>query len=809
MKKGAAYGIGSLGSHGAIPTQFSTFSVGLGKGLREPVAPYREAYVFGAELNAPNADGWNYRPDIVDPAIIYDLTGMAINHEVVVQAITFWDLTIGGTAKIEWTRLSDNVVVYTHNYTIPSPQSQGYTSWLWYYVYSYIGYVAHEINANGTYQVRCYFNNQILSSTPFSVIGIPAPPIMRRWVLTKTASSSILKGDLPQMGEIVKTQIEIPSNQLRDVPASNIPMNIAAKPHTFVRNLTSIGRRMETRTAIVDPDGITLSDLFVDSIANVASGATGEIYSLTRTFQVNKPGVWKYYTTLLVDNIATDNEGTAESPATMFTVNAPTGEITAKELRVGGGQRISIPAGDVPLNSVGVVFITCKNTSVGNTKFLIRITIKAGTVVIKEQTLESGYISPQSSAVFTTDDFNFTNTGPYTIAFDLYALPNNVVPIFSQAATKLCNDVTSGHTDEANVHAISIAGWAKAGGVISKSLVNLIPGDRLTVRVSVNYDSMVADSTREGTYVQMTYRNMIPPYNHAVVGSTVIHQIPLPASSGAIRNEIYDFEITVSSSVESGQYDLEFALPGIVGNDFIVNTYDTTPSMIRISSGAGGGTAILPSDALSIESWSVNSGAFLTTPVALTIGDVLHVKVGIKYTSVADDVAVTKVGISYTTLGVIRHIDSTFVQKSVALPMANVLTTAHETFDIPILGGAAGGLYNGSYLISARIPSPIPGWADDTEAILTMSAANNDEPPDIPLFGDIGNLVMMMIVMMMMSLMMENTRDLYEPVGTPPRPKPVTEAVVKGAKTAAKYGGRVVKKVIEYYADEGEEGEIE
>ncbi len=64
--------------------------------------------------------------------------------------------------------------------------------------------------------------------------------------------------------------------------------------------------------------------------------------------------------------------------------------------------------------------------------------------------------------------------------------------------------------------------------------------------------------------------------------------------------------------------------------------------------------------------------------------------------------------------------------------------------------------------------------------------------------GDIlGNLLPMMMVVMMMGLMMEQTRDLYEPAGTPPRPKPVTEAVVKVGKGALELG----KKAVPYVAE--------
>lgn len=51
-----------------------------------------------------------------------------------------------------------------------------------------------------------------------------------------------------------------------------------------------------------------------------------------------------------------------------------------------------------------------------------------------------------------------------------------------------------------------------------------------------------------------------------------------------------------------------------------------------------------------------------------------------------------------------------------------------------------------------------------------------------------GDTIVMMMVMVMMVIMMEQTREFYEPAGTPPRPKPVTEATVKAAKWTVEKG---------------------
>jgi hypothetical protein len=147
------------------------YAAGMGKGLREPVSPFREAYFFGAELNVPNADNWNYYPQIVEAGNAYNLAGITPYHEVAVYQATFFNIYDGGVVTIRWKK-PDGTVIYTTTYSIPDPSSFGYDYWSWYYVYSYIGYVPWEIYSNGTYSVELYFDGVILESAPFSITGV-------------------------------------------------------------------------------------------------------------------------------------------------------------------------------------------------------------------------------------------------------------------------------------------------------------------------------------------------------------------------------------------------------------------------------------------------------------------------------------------------------------------------------------------------------------------------------------------------------------------------------------------------------------
>lgn len=149
---GGAFGVAELPSMvKAIRGASSWSPSSIGKGLKEPCSPYREAYVFGAELNVPDADGWNCPPEIVEPTTVFDLSTITPNHEVVVALYVIRNLYNGLTVYWKWCR--DNILLFDFPWSIPDPRDYGYEYWIWYYVYCYIGYVPWEIYENGNYHV--------------------------------------------------------------------------------------------------------------------------------------------------------------------------------------------------------------------------------------------------------------------------------------------------------------------------------------------------------------------------------------------------------------------------------------------------------------------------------------------------------------------------------------------------------------------------------------------------------------------------------------------------------------------------------
>lgn len=171
---GAGGGLAGLGARiwplGVVP--LASYGANMGKGLEEPCSPYRTAYVFGAELNVPNANNWNCFPEVIDATRLFDLSAITPYHEVVVAILYASNLTQSCDVRHRWYRDRDGKLLFDFAHTIPDPRSYGYDYWLWYYVYSYIGYVPWEIWKNGDYHVDLVVTGRFSQTLNFAVTGI-------------------------------------------------------------------------------------------------------------------------------------------------------------------------------------------------------------------------------------------------------------------------------------------------------------------------------------------------------------------------------------------------------------------------------------------------------------------------------------------------------------------------------------------------------------------------------------------------------------------------------------------------------------
>lgn len=169
--RGGVAGLGArIGPLGVMP--LASYATNIGKGLREPCSPYREAYVFGAELNVPDANNWNCVPATIEPTTSFDLSAITPNHEVVVALLVDYNLSSAATVHHRWYRDRDEKLLFDFAYDIPDPGSYGYDYWAWFYVYSYIGYVPWEIYENGNYHVDLTVVGGFSKTLNFAVTGI-------------------------------------------------------------------------------------------------------------------------------------------------------------------------------------------------------------------------------------------------------------------------------------------------------------------------------------------------------------------------------------------------------------------------------------------------------------------------------------------------------------------------------------------------------------------------------------------------------------------------------------------------------------
>ena len=256
------------------------YTYGMGKGLSEPCSPYREANVFGAPLNIPNASNWNCVPQIIEPTSSFDLSLITPYHEVVVALLAGHDLPAGASYSVHqrWYRDRDGQLLFDFAYTIPDPGDYGYTSWLWYYVYSYIGYVPWEIWENGGYHVVLTLSGggQSFSQTlNFTVTGIVAGTIPQKQMFYNGFPGYI--------------------------PLPSITQGLwSGQVHIRGRNDTTVTQRMGVYWFVADPDGYVVEE-YSTWEAWPYTGSGDEHEFIGGRFDLDKVGKYTIWVELLMN----------------------------------------------------------------------------------------------------------------------------------------------------------------------------------------------------------------------------------------------------------------------------------------------------------------------------------------------------------------------------------------------------------------------------------------------------------------------------------------------------------------------------
>jgi len=149
----------------------TSFTFGVGKGLKESASPYRVVMVFGAELNSPDASDFQSPAVIVSPTVDFNLSTITKNHEVVVALLTVQGCRAGNhTFNFRWVRSRDNKLLFNFVGSATIPEGG------WVSGYSFIGWLDSEINENGGYQVNVQLSgaDSYATGQTFNVIGIPS-----------------------------------------------------------------------------------------------------------------------------------------------------------------------------------------------------------------------------------------------------------------------------------------------------------------------------------------------------------------------------------------------------------------------------------------------------------------------------------------------------------------------------------------------------------------------------------------------------------------------------------------------------------
>src|SRR5580658_1282491 len=160
-----------VGAHSAVTSSYDWY---LGEGMEEHCSPYRTAQFFGTpESSPPSASDWNCLPDITGATTSFNLSTISPGDLVGAELYEMTDISWGTTVTFRWYN-PGNQLIATSQVSVPSPQSEGYSYWAWYYVYDGIGWDSSHINSDGTYSVSVSDSaTGGLQDFDFNVTGVP------------------------------------------------------------------------------------------------------------------------------------------------------------------------------------------------------------------------------------------------------------------------------------------------------------------------------------------------------------------------------------------------------------------------------------------------------------------------------------------------------------------------------------------------------------------------------------------------------------------------------------------------------------
>lgn len=534
----------------------------------------------------------------------------------------------------------------------------------------------------------------------------------------------------------------------------------------FRANSANSGRATFTcRAVVTDPDGYQLTPVPSSDPADLSPGELGSAFGTFQFPVVNKSGLWSLYI------VFTLGDGTVVAtwgPLPLFNVSGRTGDVTAVWInKESEGNGIAVPTTVIANSETWEIGCTIKNTCTEpyDVKIEYHITDPTSTVhsfIHSDQPLSpaSYHLQPGESLPVTRNvkpttpvPVNKTGDWLYTINLLTYPVGEQLKTVSGKAFTAT------------GVQGAITSMWYNKGSVDEAGFGTDVDADGQSFEVGFKAKITSTDTVRAGVQVEIWdptgIKRTVPPIDYTGMAPGVEYPVTQPIGTSNWRVD------------KTGDWTIKLKL--LKENDgTVIAEWPATGNGLLFKAAPEAAFSDL-----TITGYRKKTTGASAASVDVTEGDILEVDISFNYDSPEAFIKQITVGLS-----IAPGFDYP-LSFNVDLDEGTELA-AETTVDIPI--NASAGLRNDTYDIRAEL--------DDLEATAAGAVVVTGMPEST--LAGIGEMVLLMVMMMIMSMMMEAMGGLGEPAGYP---KPVTRAVVRGAKAI----GSGVKRVTRYFGERGEE----
>lgn len=150
------------------------FEIGLGKGVREGVSPFRTVMVWGQPFNTPNPGVLSFPLSEVGTGPVFSAADLKEGLEALVCYVNIYDVVLPYTVDFSWASLLEGKVLFHWAHTEPLPPGWTGGPGAGTFYWTYIGVKSGEIDHNGDYFVQVMVNG---AARTFRFTITDLPPI--------------------------------------------------------------------------------------------------------------------------------------------------------------------------------------------------------------------------------------------------------------------------------------------------------------------------------------------------------------------------------------------------------------------------------------------------------------------------------------------------------------------------------------------------------------------------------------------------------------------------------------------------------